>query len=262
MPVQPLHCPKCAYIRSISDTAPQWQCPACGIAYHKYSKYLEKAQLIATPRTASTASEPVMMDGSVLLLIVTNVAVVVLALFLQWRLVDMMMVYGIQSLVIGASYFARILSLEKFSTENFKMNGRTVEPTTETKVKTAIFFAFHFGFFHLGYFTFMFSGEYGEPEFGIDLAICALAFVVNHAFSYRYHRERDRAGSPNIGTLMFTPYVRIIPMHLTIMIGSLLSGALGVLVFGVLKSIADAALHQVEHKMIAKSRDATSPPSI
>lgn len=203
-----------------------------------------------------------MMDGSVWLLIVTNVVVVVLALFLQWRLVDMMVVYGIQSLVIGASYFARILSLEKFSTENFKINGRAVEPTPETKVKVAVFFAFHFGIFHLVYFTYMFSGEYGEPEFGFDLAICALAFVANHAFSYRYHRERDRAGSPNIGTLMFTPYVRIIPMHLTIIVGSFLPGALGVFVFGVLKSIADTALHQVEHKMIGERRDAVSPPSI
>ncbi|MFT7222037.1 MAG: hypothetical protein ACI8Z1_003660, partial [Candidatus Azotimanducaceae bacterium] len=169
------------------------------------------------------------MDGSVLLLIVTNV-LVVLALFLQGRLVDMMAVYGIQSLVIGASYFVRILSLQKFSTENFKIDGRTVEPTPETKVKVAVFFAFHFGIFHLVYFTFMFSGEYGEPKFGFDLAICALAFVANHAFSFSYHRERDRAGSPNIGKLMFTPYVRIIPVRLTIIVGSFLPGALGVFV--------------------------------
>lgn len=29
-------CPKCAYVRKSTDTAPDWQCPSCGIAYAKY----------------------------------------------------------------------------------------------------------------------------------------------------------------------------------------------------------------------------------
>ena len=29
-------CPKCGYVRSAADTAPDWQCPACGIVYAKY----------------------------------------------------------------------------------------------------------------------------------------------------------------------------------------------------------------------------------
>jgi len=37
----------------------------------------------------------------------------------------------------------RILSLEKFSTEGFKINDQAVEPTPETKRKVAAFFAFH-----------------------------------------------------------------------------------------------------------------------
>lgn len=28
-------CPKCAYLRRPTDTAPDWQCPACGVAYAK-----------------------------------------------------------------------------------------------------------------------------------------------------------------------------------------------------------------------------------
>lgn len=32
----PAACPKCAYVRKPSDTAPDWQCPACGIALHKF----------------------------------------------------------------------------------------------------------------------------------------------------------------------------------------------------------------------------------
>lgn len=31
-------CPKCAYIRSPNEVAPDWQCPSCGIAYAKFQK--------------------------------------------------------------------------------------------------------------------------------------------------------------------------------------------------------------------------------
>ena len=29
-------CPKCSYVRQPTDTAPDWECPACGIVYAKY----------------------------------------------------------------------------------------------------------------------------------------------------------------------------------------------------------------------------------
>lgn len=29
-------CPKCGYVRKLTDTAPEWQCPSCGIAYAKF----------------------------------------------------------------------------------------------------------------------------------------------------------------------------------------------------------------------------------
>ncbi len=32
-----MECPKCKYVRQRNDTAPQWQCPRCGIAYEKFS---------------------------------------------------------------------------------------------------------------------------------------------------------------------------------------------------------------------------------
>lgn len=31
-------CPKCTYKRTAADTAPEWQCPACGVAYSKVMK--------------------------------------------------------------------------------------------------------------------------------------------------------------------------------------------------------------------------------
>ena len=78
--------------------------------------------------------------------------------------------------------------------------------------------------------------------------------MINHYYSYRYHRESDRRGTPNIGTLMFTPYARVLPMHLTIIFGASMIGG-GVLFFGILKTIADVVMHQIEHKIIASSSE-------
>ncbi len=243
-------CPKCAYIRSPRDDAPDWQCPGCGIAYHKYEAYLNRVKGIVEPRKARQSREPMRSDGSVFALIGTNIFVLILAMLLGWRLIDMMLVYWLQSVVIGIANVFRMLSLDEFSTDEFTMNNRAVEPTPETKRSVAGFFALHFGGSHLVYFFFLMSGEFGDPRLGPDLLICAGAFAVNHWYSYQYHVASDRSGKPNIGTLMFTPYARVIPMHMTIIFGSVL-GAGGVLLFGILKTIADAMMHQFEHHALS-----------
>ena len=42
-------CPKCRYERKPSDTAPDWQCPACGIAYMKYHAPAAPAATVPPP---------------------------------------------------------------------------------------------------------------------------------------------------------------------------------------------------------------------
>jgi len=41
-----MKCPKCGYLRQPSDTAPDWQCPACGVVY---AKALQASQAAAPP---------------------------------------------------------------------------------------------------------------------------------------------------------------------------------------------------------------------
>ena len=53
---------------------------------------------------------------------------------------------------------------------------------------------------------------------------------------------------PNIGGMMFFPYVRILPMHAFIMAGALTAGRQFALVFFlILKALADEAMHAIEH---------------
>jgi hypothetical protein len=196
-------------------------------------------------------------------LIVANVAALALALWFQWPLALLLWPYWVQSLVIGWFSRKRILALQDFSTEGFKINDVTVAPTRAVKASTANFFALHYGFFHLVYFVFLLQGVAAlTPIDWLGLAAAAVGFIVNHQASYRHNIEADARGKPNIGTLMFLPYLRIVPMHLTILAGGALAGAQvsvwGLLVFGCLKTAADVAMHVIEHRLLQKG--AVSPP--
>ncbi|MDP1340599.1 DUF6498-containing protein, partial [Klebsiella variicola] len=62
----------------------------------------------------------------------------------------------------------------------------------------------------------------------------------------------DLAHRPGVGRLMTVPYLRIIPMHLTLICGVFLGGSGTVLFFMLLKTAADAAMHHVEHRLLAR----------
>ncbi len=94
-------------------------------------------------------------DGSVWMLLLINVIALITAVLQGWSLVELMLIYWAQSLIIGASYVARISNLDNYSTEGFKINGKRVKPNAATKRQTAFFFCIHYGGFHAVYLLFM-----------------------------------------------------------------------------------------------------------
>jgi len=189
-------------------------------------------------------------DKSATILIISNLFTIIFAIVEKWDIGEIMWIYWAQSVIIGCFNWKRILDLKQFSTEGFYVNKRPVKPTRATQRQTAWFFLFHYGFFHIGYLIFLLREKKplsGMPVFGI--AVCILTFLVNHSFSYWHNRQKDLNRTPNIGAIMFFPYARIIPMHLTIIFGSHYAensrGAL-VLFLG-LKTLADVIMHMVEH---------------
>jgi len=147
-------------------------------------------------------------DISTTVLILANVVTIIVAVAFKWNVIDVMWVYWAQSIIIGLIACFRMLLLKQ--------------------IFTAGFFLIHYGGFHLGYFLFLYFPE--QPQTGIPtvgIALCILIFLVNHAFSYWHNRKRDMNRKPNIGTLMFAPYVRIIPMHITYSIRQQLCGING-----------------------------------
>jgi hypothetical protein len=211
------------------------------------------------PKLATLAAEA-RADRSVYALIAANLLAIAIALATRMSLKELMLVYWIQSVVIGVSFLVRMLSLGRFTTEGMKMNGQPVSATPAGKLVVAAFFAVHYGFFHFGYLMFIaFERPDGiaAPSPALGHWLCAAAFVVTHGYSLRENIARDRLGTPNIGTLMMLPYARIVPMHLTIIFGGLLfKGAGTLLLFCVLKTLADVVMHTVEHHVLRASRPA------
>jgi hypothetical protein len=183
-------------------------------------------------------------------LLLSNIATITIALFEGWSPAEVMLVYWSQIVVIGFFNVLRMFRLGEFSTDGVGMNNQPVQPTPATKRSMAIFFAFHYGFFHFIYFAFL-AADGALPR-GVDLipvAVCVAGFVVNHAVSYRENAEEDLKRRPNIGSMMFFPYVRIIPMHLTIIFGSIFApgSAWALVLFLSLKTGADLVMHLIEH---------------
>ncbi len=192
------------------------------------------------------------IDRSVVVLLLSNLLTIALAVYQHWDVFVLMWVYWGQSVIIGYFSFRRIMDLKRFSTAGFMINDQPVKPTPQTQRQTAVFFALHYGIFHLVYLSFLGADANvagGFPLFNV--LVCIGVFYLNHWFSYRYNREQEQDRVPNIGNIMFFPYIRIIPMHLMIIAGFTFLGSStrALIIFLLMKTAADVAMHIIEHAM-------------
>ena len=84
----------------------------------------------------------------------------------------------------------------------------------------------------------------------------ALLFFIYQCYSYFYNKKWKPKKKPNLGEMMFFPYTRIFPMHITIVAGGFLQEELGItylskatlLLFMLLKTYADILMHKKERR--------------
>ena len=195
-----------------------------------------------------------------MVLLLSNLITIVLAVVFSWSLMIILWSYWLQSIIIGFFNFLKILTLKESSSQGMTVNGKPASPSAFNGIKIfiAFFFAFHYGGFHICYafFLAMFtvfsfvshSASFSDIGF---IFLSGIIFFFNHLYSFLHYRNKPVQRS--IGTLMFFPYARIFPMHLTIIFGGMFlfskTGSVFVLVlFLVLKAIADLIMHSIEHK--------------
>jgi len=150
-------------------------------------------------------------------------------------------IYWWQSVVIGLFNFIELLTLERFDSTDFRVNDEQV--TAKNKGCLAWFFLLHYGIFHFVYMIFLSISYHSNIELNMIILVTA-GFVLESFMGFR--RRRQSAGTVNIGTLFFLPYLRIVPMHLTILLPSFLHVTPSIF-FLVLKTVADIGFHFISH---------------
>lgn len=206
-------------------------------------------------------------DSPVVSLIAVNVVTIGLAILGNWDPATVMFIYWTQSIIIG---FFTVIALLSANTGALAADlSRPIVERGGSGVSTvfaggyqvilALFFCIHYGLFHWVYYSFIVeSGIFGSVNFsdpGIWLS-CGL-FFVNHLYSFIVYRRQEPQGASHINELFFSPYRRIVPMHLTIIFGGIAVVALGflgitthipvLLLFLVLKTWTDITGHISKH---------------
>lgn len=187
-------------------------------------------------------------------LILANGATLVAALVFDWAPAWLLWPYWIQSMVIGWYARKRMLNLAQFSTEGFTANGQAVPENDAGKRSTAGFFVMHYGVFHAAYLLFLLKEHWMSNAWDIlALLACGVSFVLSQRQTYAAQHAADLNGRPNLGRLMFTPYLRVLPMHLGIIFGARVDGGTGLLIlFTVMKTLSDIGLDALDRRFGVK----------
>jgi len=264
---------KCGYI-SISVLN---QCGALREAYFKTLHHNINHPRRQPHRTAMTflPTLPGFLPGRirytppVVSLIVANLVTTGLAIVQGWDPLVVLFIFWAQSLIIG--FFSAVSLLfadtELIAAEMGKAGaeaGRNPQMGKGRiwlfKIAVAVFFCIHFGLFHLFYFILFFWNDTFSPATVMGTAvILALAlFFFTHFFSLLWSWRATPKGGQFMADSILLPYNRIVPMHLTMILGFAISSLLGVLgfltllpvlvVFMLLKTYMDARMHTVLHE--------------
>jgi len=150
--------------------------------------------------------------------------------------------YWTQSVFIGILTFFE-LAFSKTSATSVLAPENSMKESFGSRGCMAFFFLFHYGFFHVGYLIFMFikiDGHIDKHFFLIGVAILGIGLLADFIFK----KIQTYGQGINPGKVFFTPYVRIIPMHLAILLPEFLHVS-NYTIFIALKISMDILMHFV-----------------
>jgi hypothetical protein len=151
--------------------------------------------------------------------------------------------YWCQSVLLGVYNFFDMLTLKKVKIEDMTMNDKPIT-AREAKGCLPVFFLFHYGIFHLVYFVFL-AVDLKFSDVNFSLIKMALAgILLNMVIQFVQNKTKYADIPRNLGYMFITPYLRIIPMHLTILLPKFI-GWTPALTFLILKTIFDVIGHLI-----------------
>lgn len=222
--------------------------------------------------TAAPALLPDDDHKSLWMLVAINLIPLAGVLVAGWRVHEVVFLYWIENLVIGA---VNVLRMRIAVPDNLaSLARRGVAPTDSemflAKAMMIGFFIVHYGAFCYGHGTFLAtffpSGAGGSRDLGgvlrsmlLDRAalVAITGIVVSHAYSY-FHNYVGRGEylRADLRMMMFRPYKRIVVTHLFIFAGAFALLGLGspvaaILAFIAIKIAIDAYAHRREREQLA-----------
>lgn len=193
-------------------------------------------------------------NHDVIILIATNLVAIVMAVIYGWDATNVLFIYWCQSIIIGIFTYFKLMSFpvsayakEMVEGASMTINGVPVTDPVVYKRSSSGFFLLHYGLFHVGYLVFILA-KLKDPGTLLIAAIPVGLFAANHFYSYLVNKEQDIASAADNPTATFwKPYLRIIPMHITIIVAAQMSGTATLVVFMIIKTLEDVVLHKFEH---------------
>lgn len=193
-------------------------------------------------KTAQSGRRSIFSDLSLWVLIGINVYLVYYYYHHTEIFKTLVWLYWAQSVLLGLFNFLDMLTVRKVQPGSIEVNGEKNTSDHPLKYPSAFFFLVHYGMFHFVYMFFI-PGMKVPGTFQWDFfKYFFVAFLVGQIITFIQHKIQQRKQAANIGAMFFTPYLRIIPMHLTILLPSFL-GISNVGIFLILKSAADVLMY-------------------
>ncbi len=227
---------------------------------------------------------------STIVLLIVNMIPLAGVLFFDWRVVDVMMLYWAENVVIGLVNVLRI-AVSSGSVGDSRTGARiraAIEAApqargvshqlivTMMKIIMVPVFIVHYSLFCMGHLfalnILFYEGDSRIPSIfsiiGFDpapimIGIVAVAFSHLYSFFANFigQGEYKRTGPIQ---MMGRPYGRLVALHLAILAGAYLVQTLGAQLFMLVilvlaKTVADAKLHTIERNKFAMSADSSVP---
>lgn len=233
-------------------------------------------------RIYRSSSSPV----AIALLLIVNLIPLAGALYWGWNVFTLLILYWLENGIVG------VLNVLKMALAQGPLDTRAGPPekvSTTSRLTLIPFFIVHYGIFWVVHGVFVLSlptfiglgdtspaflpdGTFIGVEneaFGprLDLvALGAIGLAISHGVSFLFnYLGRGEYRTARLGLLMFSPYARLVALHLTIIAGGILSISLGspigsMIVLVAIKIAIDLALHIREHRRAEAG--AVAPPPV
>lgn len=199
------------------------------------------------------------LPSAVLLIIVNLIPIIGIALY-KWNPYDIIILYWLENIVIGIYNFLRILFARK-TVGGIQKNS-----------SYAFFFLLHYGIFNLVQgailaFTILNKSSFILNDDYAGLLVFFVALMISHGFSFFYNYiGKKEYLNVSARIQMFSPYGRVVVMHLTILFGlgaSIYTESSFMILFVILKMIFDLLAHANVHLVVQNQNvDYSSTESI